>query len=94
MTTFNFNFRTFGTLGITLFAILLSSMTTMANSLDGKWVAKDSNTRGLTKAIISNNASKIHVYARSVASFVACAHVRANGCNHCSTRSGLTQERQ
>lgn len=63
MKTLNFNFRTFATLSFTLLAILLSSMTASAN-LDGTWLAKDPNTRGLTKAIISNNATKIHVFGQ------------------------------
>lgn len=58
MKTFNFNFRTFS---LILFAVLLSSGSAIAN-LDGTWIAKDPNTRGLTKAIISQNASKLHVF--------------------------------
>lgn len=43
---------------------LLGATTTFAGPLDGTWINKDKNTRGLTKVVISANSTKFHTYGK------------------------------
>jgi len=43
---------------------ITSKMKLVKTGIDGTWINKDSNTRGITKVIISKNGSQIHTYGK------------------------------
>lgn len=52
------------TMTLIAFLLLGTSSATYAGSLDGKWINKDKNTRGLTKVIIGANATTFHAFGK------------------------------